>query len=148
MSEKINLLFLCTGNSCRSQMAEGWTKALKGDKIAAFSAGIEAHGLNHSAVKVMAEVGVDISQQRSKLVDEYRDMTFAAIITVCGHAQKNCPWFPGGVKTIHVGFEDPPQLAQKLADQGADAETQLDCYRRVRDQIKAFVETLPQALKL
>jgi len=146
MAEKINLLFLCTGNSCRSQMAEGWTRTLKSDEINAFSAGIETHGLNPYAVKVMAEAGVDISPQHSKLVDELTDITFAAIITVCGHAHENCPWFPGGGKVIHVGFNDPPRLAQKLADQGASTETQLDCYRQVRDKIKAFVETLPQSI--
>ncbi len=148
MTEKINLLFLCTGNSCRSQMAEGWTRLLKGDIITPFSAGIETHGLNPDAVKVMAEVGIDISRQRSKLVDELMDINFAAVITVCGHAHENCPWFPGAGKIIHVGFDDPPQLAKNLADQGADAETQLNCYRKVRDEIKAFIETLPQSLQL
>lgn len=146
MSEKLKLLFLCTGNSCRSQMAEGWTRALKGDVIEAYSAGIEAHGLNPNAVKVMAEAGVDISRQRSKLADEFLDIAFDAIITLCGHAQESCPYFPGGGKIIHVGFDDPPQIALKLAEQGADAEAQLDCYRQVRDQIKAFVATLPEAL--
>ena len=148
MAEKINILFLCTGNSCRSQMAEGWAKALKSEEITAFSAGIETHSLNPAAVKVMAEAGVDISQQRSKLVDEFLDTTFAAIITVCGHAHENCPWFPGSGKVIHVGFADPPRLAQELAAQGADNETQLNCYRQVRDKIKAFVETLPRRLHL
>ncbi len=148
MNEKINVLFLCTGNSCRSQMAEGWARALKGDRIDAFSAGIETHGLNPYAVKVMAEVGVDISQQSSKLVDELLDIKFAAVVTVCGHAQENCPWFPGGGKVIHVGFDDPPRLARQLADKGADAEAQLDCYRRVRDEIKAYIETLPESLNL
>ena len=96
----------------------------------------------------MAEAGVDISQQRSKLVGELLNQTFTAVITVCGHAPENCPWFPGGGKTIPVGFDDPPRLAQALANQGADTKTQLDCYRRVRDEIKTYVETLPQSLKL
>ncbi len=148
MTEKINLLFLCTGNSCRSQMAEGWTRLLKGDIITPFSAGIETHGLNPYAVKVMAEVGIDISRQRSKLVDEFMDINFTAVITVCSHAYENCPWFPGSGKVIHVGFDDPPQLAKNLADQGADTDAQLNCYRKVRDEIKAFVETLPQSLQL
>ncbi len=148
MTDKINLLFLCTGNSCRSQMAEGWARALKSDEINAFSAGIETHGLNPSAIKVMAEAGIDISRQHSKLVDELLNKTFTAVITVCGHAHENCPWFPGAGKVIHIGFDDPPRLAQALADQGADPETQLDCYRRVRDEIKAYIKTLPQSLKL
>jgi arsenate reductase len=148
MPKKIKILFLCTGNSCRSQMAEGWTRALKGEQIEAFSAGIETHGLNPQAVKVMAEAGIDISRQRSKLADELEDIAFDAIITVCGHAQENCPYFPDGGKIIHVGFDDPPQMARELAEQGADAEAQLDCYRRARDKIRTYVETLPESLKL
>ena len=148
MAKKVNILFLCTGNSCRSQMAEGWTRALKGKEIEAFSAGVETHGLNPQAVKVMAEAGVDISHQHSKLVDEYEDVTFDAIITLCGHALESCPYFPGGGKIIHNGFDDPPQIARELAEQGADVEAQLDCYRRVRDEIRAFVETLPESLEL
>ncbi|MEA2108618.1 MAG: arsenate reductase ArsC, partial [Pseudomonadota bacterium] len=144
--KKIKILFLCTGNSCRSQMAEGWTRVLKEKQIEAFSAGIETHGLNPSAVKVMAEAGVDISHQRSKLADEFVDIDLDAIITVCGHAHESCPYFSSGSKIIHMGFNDPPQMAQKLAEQGADEKTQLDCYRRVRDEIKAFVETLPESL--
>ncbi|WP_020588928.1 arsenate reductase ArsC [Desulfobacter curvatus] len=143
MKEKLKILFLCTGNSCRSQMAEGWTRKLKGDIIDAYSAGIETHGLNPNAVKVMAEAGVDISNQRSKLVDEFMDMELNAVITVCGHAHENCPYFPARCKVIHVGFDDPPQMARELAEQGADKEQQLDCYRKIRDEIKAFVEKMP-----
>ena len=146
MRKTLKILFLCTGNSCRSQMAEGWARHLKGDIIDAYSAGIETHGLNPNAVKVMAEAGVDISRQRSQLTDEFLDIAFDAIITLCGHAQESCPYFPGGGKIIHVGFEDPPQMAQKLAEQGTDAGAQLDCYRNVRDEIRAFIETLPEAL--
>jgi arsenate reductase len=137
--QKLKVLFLCTGNSCRSQMAEGWAKHLKGDVIEAYSAGIETHGLNASAVKVMAEAGVDISGHRSQHVDELRDIDFDYVVTVCDHAHESCPLFPGKTKVVHVGFEDPPRLAK-------DAKTEeeaLDCYRRVRDEIKAFVETLP-----
>jgi len=148
MVKKIKILFLCTGNSCRSQMAEGWTRSLKGEQIEAFSAGIETHGLNPSAVKVMAEAGVDISQQKSKLVDKFGDTDLDAVITLCGHARESCPYFPCSSKIIHVGFDDPPQLARELAAQGADAEKQVDCYRRVRDEIKAYVETLPESLDL
>ncbi|MBN1123690.1 MAG: arsenate reductase ArsC [Sedimentisphaerales bacterium] len=140
--ERMKILFLCTGNSCRSQMAEGWCKHIKSDMIEAFSAGIETHGLNRNAVKVMAEVGVDISGHRSKHVDEFKDVEFDAVITVCDHANEHCPVFSGRTKAIHVGFEDPPKLA---ANAKTDAEA-LDCYRKVRDQIREFVERLPGAL--
>jgi arsenate reductase len=146
MAKKKKVLFLCTGNSCRSQMAEGWANALKGEMIEAFSAGVETHGLNPLAVKIMAEAGVDISGQRSKLADELRDVAFDAVITLCGHARESCPYFPGNGKIIHKGFDDPPRMARELAEQGNDGEAQLDRYRRVRDQIKAFVETLPESL--
>ncbi len=142
----INLLFLCTGNSCRSQMAEGWTRALKSDQIQAFSAGIETHGLNPNAVKVMAEAGVDITGQVSQHIDEFKDTKLDVVVTVCDHAHEHCPWFPGDCKIVHVGFEDPPRLARELAAQGASEEEQLEPYRRVRDEIKAFVEGLPESL--
>ncbi len=148
MLKKIKILFLCTGNSCRSQMAEGWTRALKGEEIEAFSAGVETHGLNPLAVKVMVEAGVDISRQRSKLADELEDVAFDAIITLCGHARESCPYFPGDGKIIHVGFDDPPQMARELEAHGVNEEEQLNCYRRVRDEIKAYVETLPESLGL
>lgn len=142
ITDKIKLLFLCTGNSCRSQMAEGWTRALKGDQIDVYSAGIETHGLNPNAVKVMAEAGVDISTHRSQLVTDFPDVDFDYVVTVCGHAHETCPYFPTGAKVVHVGFDDPPKMAAELEDEQA----QLDCYRRVRDEIRAFVETLPEAL--
>ena len=96
----IKLLFLCTGNSCRSQMAEGWTRMLKSDKIEAYSAGIEKHGLNPYAVKVMAEAGVDISTQKSKLIQELPDLNFDYVITVCGNARKSCPFIPADRKSV------------------------------------------------
>ena len=138
----IRLLFLCTGNSCRSQMAEGWVRHLKSDAIEPYSAGIETHGLNRNAVQVMEEAGVDISRHHSKHVRELEGIEFDYVITVCGHANENCPVFPGKAKIIHVGFDDPPKLA-------ADARTEeeaLDHYRRVRDEIKVFVQSLPEAL--
>ena len=138
----LKILFLCTGNSCRSQMAEGWVRHLKGDQIEAYSAGIEAHGLNPDAVRVMAEAGVDISGQRSKRVGELEGAKFDYVVTVCGHAYENCPVFPGKATISHVGFDDPPRLA---ADAKTEAE-RLAPYRRVRDEIRAFVETLPTAL--
>jgi arsenate reductase len=147
MSKKINLLYLCTGNSCRSQMAEGLTRALKGDVIEAYSAGIETHGLNPNAIKVMAEVGIDITSQKSQHVDEFKETPIDVVVTVCAHAHETCPFFPSRAKIIHVGFDDPPKMARELAKNGASEEEQLDCYRRVRNQIKAFVETLPSALK-
>ncbi len=139
---KLRVLFLCTGNSCRSQMAEGWARALKGDQIDAFSAGIETHGLNPRAVKVMAEAGVDISGQRSKTVADLSTQDFDFVVTVCDHAHESCPLFPGKTKVVHVGFDDPPRLAKNAKTE----EEALSHYRRVRDEIKAFVETLPGAL--
>lgn len=143
MENKKKILFLCTGNSCRSQMAEGWAKHLKSDLFDAYSAGIEVHGLNPSAVKVMAEAGVDISCHKSQNSLEFKDIIFDVVFTVCGHANENCPLYLGKSKVIHVGFEDPPKMAKELAEKGASEEEQLDCYRRVRDEIKAFVESLP-----
>lgn len=140
---KLNVLFLCTGNSCRSQMAEGWARALKGDVIEAYSAGIETHGLNPNAVKVMAEAGVDISTHSSKHVDTLHDVRLDYVVTVCGHAHEHCPVFLGNAKVVHVGFNDPPALARQVEGD----EAKLDCYRRVRDEIRAFIETLPGALE-
>ncbi len=142
MAEKLKVLFLCTGNSCRSQMAEGWARALMGDVIDAYSAGIATHGLNPSAVKVMAEAGVDISGHQSKLLNSLRDVAFDVVVTVCGHAHETCPVFPARARVVHVGFDDPPRLAAALETE----EEQLAVYRRVRDEIRAFVETLPDAL--
>jgi len=139
---KLKILFLCTGNSCRSQMAEGWARHLKGDVIEAYSAGIETHGLNPNAVKVMAEAGVDISGHRSKHLDEVKDVPFEYVVTVCDHAHESCPVFPGTTKIVHVGFDDPPRLAK----QAQTEEEALNAYRRVRDEIQAFVESLPGAL--
>ena len=138
----MKVLFLCTGNSCRSQMAEGWARALKDEVIEAYSAGIETHGLNPRAVKVMAEAGVDISRQRSKKVDELAAVDFDYVVTVCGHANETCPmWLKGKATVVHVGFDDPPALAR-----GAKSEEEaLSHYRRVRDEIRAFVMTLPEA---
>lgn len=124
-------------------MAEGWARHLKSDLIEAYSAGIEAHGLNPNAVKVMAEAGVDISGYRSKHVDELSDVQFDYVVTVCASANAVCPIFPGMARVIHVGFDDPPKLA---ANAGTEEEA-LSHYRRVRDEIKAFVEKLPDVLK-
>jgi len=142
MADKIKVLFLCTGNSCRSQMAEGWARHLKGDVVEPFSAGIAPHGVDPRAVQVMAEAGVDMSGHCSKHVDDVRDEGFDYVVTVCDHAREHCPLFPGRTRTVHVGFEDPPRLAR---DAATDEEA-LHHYRRVRDEIRAFVLTLPGAL--
>jgi arsenate reductase (thioredoxin) len=136
MMEKQKLLVLCTGNSCRSQMAEGWFRKLRGDEFEVWSAGIESHGLNTRAVNVMKEAGVDISGHRSKLTDELMDIDFDIVITVCDSARENCPYFPGKVKRFHKSFDDPPALTRHLADKASI----LQVYRRVRDEIKKFVE--------
>jgi arsenate reductase (thioredoxin) len=141
-SKKLKILFLCTGNSCRSQMAEGWARHLKADVVEAYSAGIEIHGLNTFAVQAMAEVGVDISRHRSKHLDEVKNAEFDYVVTVCGEANEHCPIFPGKAKVVHVGFDDPPRLAI-----GAKTEEErLAPYRRVRDEIRRFVESLPDSI--
>ena len=129
------ILFLCTGNSCRSQMAEGWAKHFSDGRYQVRSAGIEKHGLNPRAVAVMAESGIDISEQTSKTVDEIEAGTIDTVFTVCGHADETCPAFPGAQVT-HVGFEDPPKLTRDMNDE----EEILSVYRRVRDEIRDFVE--------
>lgn len=139
----LKVLFLCTGNSCRSQMAEGFTRALKADQIEAFSAGVEPHGLNPLAVKAMGEAGVDISRHRSKHVNDLKDVNFDYVVTVCDDANEACPIFPGKTQVVHVGFDDPPRLAKDAKSE----EEAMRHYRRVRDQIKSFVQTLPQGLK-
>jgi len=139
--KKLKILFLCTGNSCRSQMAEGWAHALKEDVIEAYSAGIETHGMNPRAVQVMAEAGVDITKQHSKTTDEVKDVDFDVVITVCGHADETCPaWLRGKARIVHAGFDDPPKLARTAASD----EEALGHYRRVRDEIKSFIEKLPE----
>ena len=123
-------------------MAEGWARQLKPGIVDAYSAGIEKHGLNSHAVRVMAEAGVDISRHRSKTPSELAPVEFDYVVTVCGHANENCPVFPGPGRVVHAGFDDPPKLTAHLPE----GEEKLAVYRRVRDQIRAFVETLPEAL--
>lgn len=141
-AERLKVLFLCTGNSCRSQMAEGWARALKSEAIEAYSAGIETHGLNSRAVLVMAEAGVDISGQESKNLDDLRGVAFDYVVTVCDHAHETCPVFPTGARVVHAGFDDPPRLAKDAATE----EDRLAPYRRVRDEIRAYIESLPESL--
>ncbi len=142
-SEKLRILFLCTGNSCRSQMAEGWARALKSEELEAYSAGIEKHGLNPHAVQVMAEAGIDISGQQSNTVDELGAIQFDTVITVCGHADEHCPTMLGSPRVIHIGFDDPPKLARAAKTE----EEKLSHYRRVRDEIRALIEQLPDRLR-
>ena len=134
---KPKVLFLCTGNSCRSQMAEGWARALLSERIEPYSAGIETHGMNPNAVQVMREAGIDITSQTSKLVTSLSEVPFDLVVTVCGHADEHCPTFKQRTKVVHVGFDDPPKLAKSAATE----EEALSHYRRVRDEIRHFVET-------
>lgn len=142
MNDKLKVLFLCTGNSCRSQMAEGLCNSLNGDVIESYSAGIVKHGLNPFAVKAMLEIGIDISGHFSKTVEEMEQKDFDYVVTVCDNAHETCPYFPAKTGIIHRGFDDPPRLAR-------DAETEeeaLTHYRRVRDEIRDFVALLPGVL--
>ena len=127
---KKRVLFLCTGNSCRSQMAEGLINHDFAGRIAAFSAGTEPHGLNPRAVQVMAEVGIDIAGHSSDHLDKYAQESFDYVITLCGDANEKCPLFFGGVRRLHIGFDDPPKA------QGTEEQV-LNVYRRVRDKIRA-----------
>jgi arsenate reductase len=142
MDRKPVVLFLCTGNSCRSQMAEGWARHLKGDVLKAASAGVAPSTLNADAVRVMAEAGVDISGHWSKHVEDLAAQPIDYVVTVCDHAHETCPVFSGGAKIIHHSFDDPPHLAAEAKSE----EERLAPYRRVRDEIRAFVESLPEAL--
>jgi arsenate reductase len=146
MEKKIKILYLCTGNSCRSQMAEGWTRHLKSNQIEAFSAGIETHGLNPHMIEVMDEAGVDVSNQKSENIRDFAEHDLDVVITVCGHAHETCPVFPANCKVVHTGFPDPPKMAKELAEKGATEKEQLDCYRSVRDKIKEYILTLPESL--
>ena len=138
----LKILFLCTGNSCRSQMAEGWGRHLYPDRYEFYSAGIENHGLNPLAVRVMAEAGVDISTQYSKLLSELESITFDYVITVCDHAHEQCPLFAGKAIKLHQEFPDPPRLARTAASE----EEALGHYRNVRDAIREYLVNLPSIL--
>ena len=139
---KINIMFLCTGNSCRSQMAEGWARKYWGEEFNVFSAGTNKHGMNERAMKVMKEAGVDLGSHFSKTLEELPPVTFDFVITVCGHAHENCPYFPGG-KVVHAGFEDPPSLTKTMTNE----EEILGVYRRVRDEIESFVKNIKTVLE-
>lgn len=140
-----HILFLCTGNSCRSQMAEAWAKYLypNSNKYKFYSAGTVTHGLNPRAVQVMLEAGIDISEYTSKTTTDlhakYPDVVFDIVFTVCDNAREACPVIPGG-KMIHVGFDDPPYLARDIQDQ----QKILNVYRRVRDEIQNFLQNIEE----
>jgi len=136
------ILFLCTGNSCRSQMAEAWTNYLRKDDYDAYSAGISPKGVDPRAAKVMSEAGVDISGQESKDIDSLGDRAFDYVVTLCDNANEACPFFPAKTKVLHRGFDDPPRFAEGMQDE----EEALSHYRRVRDEIKAFVEDMEKEL--
>ena len=141
--KQIKILFLCTGNSCRSQMAEAFTRHLINDRIDAYSAGIAPKAVDPRAIKVMSEIGIDISSQQSKSTNDMKDMEFDFVITLCDNAQKTCPTFPAKTSVFHMGFDDPP----KLAANSQNEKEALEHYRRVRNEIKIFVKQLPDILK-
>ncbi|PKN61714.1 MAG: arsenate reductase [Deltaproteobacteria bacterium HGW-Deltaproteobacteria-15] len=142
MAEKVRILYLCTGNSCRSQMAEAFTNSLKGHEFEAYSAGVSPKGVDPKAIKAMAEVGIDISAQRSKDSRELLGHDFDFVITLCDNAKEACPYFPARTRVMHRGFDDPPKLAAGARDE----EEAMSHYRRVRDEIKDLVESLPAVL--
>lgn len=139
--DKVNVLFLCTGNSCRSQMAEGWARHLKSDLIEAYSAGIRPIGVSSRAIRAMAEAGVDISMHRSEHIDDLDGVDFDYVVTMCDNAARNCPAFTGKAKLVHRPFDDPYFAS-------GSEEQIMATFQRVRDQIRAFVETLPDSLKI
>ncbi|MFB0553804.1 MAG: arsenate reductase ArsC [Phycisphaerae bacterium] len=138
--EKIKVLFICTGNSCRSQIAEGWARHLKGNVINAYSAGIRPIDVSSRAIKVMAEAGVDISMHKSKHIDEFSEIDFDYVVTLCDNAAENCPVFSGKAKVIRKPFDDPYFAS------GSEEEI-MATFRKVRDDIRTFIETLPNCLE-
>ena len=138
--EKIKVLFLCTGNSCRSQIAEGWASHLKGSIIDVYSAGIRPIGVSSRAIKVMSEEGVDISSHKSQHLDEFSEIDFDYVITLCDNAAENCPVFSGQAKVFHKPFEDPYFAS------GSEEEI-LETFRKVRNEIREFIEEMPNNLK-
>ncbi|MHC4580334.1 MAG: arsenate reductase ArsC [Planctomycetota bacterium] len=138
---KTRVLFVCTGNACRSQMAEGWARQLRSDTIEAYSAGVSPAGVSTRATAVMAEAGVDISAHRSQHVSEFADMSFDYVVTLCGHAEQKCPVFGGAAKHVHRAFDDPVMVIGSI-------EQIMAAFRRARDEIRAFVETLPESLEV
>jgi arsenate reductase len=137
---KTRVLFVCTGNACRSQMAEGWARYLKSDVMEAHSAGVSPAGVSTRVIAVMAEAGVDFSAHRSQHVDEFAGMDFDYVVTLCGNAERKCPVFGGGAKHIHMGFDDPIMVI-------GTTDQVMAAFRKARDEIREFVETLPGSLE-
>ena len=138
--KKTKVLFLCTGNACRSQMAEGWARHLKSDVIEAYSAGVWPAGVSSRAINVMAEAGVDISSHKSQHVDEFAEIEFDYVVTLCDNAREQCPVFAGNAKVVHKAFDDPVMMI------GTNDQI-IAAFRRARDEIRAFVETMPESLE-
>jgi arsenate reductase len=134
-SKNKNILVLCTGNSCRSQMAHGYLKAFTKGHATVYSAGVETHGLNPRAVWAMDEDGIDISQHTSNHIDEYKGIDFDLVLTVCDHARETCPWFPSGAELIHHSFSDPSKL------KGTEEEIKA-AFRKTRAEIKEYSQVL------
>jgi arsenate reductase (thioredoxin) len=134
---KKNILVLCTGNSCRSQIAEGYLRFFAGDKASVFSTGIETHGVNPRAIAVMKEDKIDISHHTSNNIDEYRNIDFDLIFTVCDNAKERCPYFPSSAIRVHYNFPDPAKA------QGTEQEI-MDQFRTVREMIKSYCKKLIQ----
>jgi arsenate reductase len=131
-----SVIFLCTGNSARSQMAEGMMRYLRGNEFEVFSAGTEPKGIHPLAIEVLTEIGIDISSHRSKHLEEYLNREFDYIVTLCDHAAKNCPLFPGPGEIIHRGFSDPAAVE-------GSGEEKLEMFRSVRDALKEFMLSFP-----
>jgi arsenate reductase len=142
LTDKKRVLFLCTGNSCRSQMAEAWTRQLRRDEFEPYSAGVKPKHVDPRAVKAMAEVGIDISAQASKDIEALAHLAFDYVVTLCDKARESCPFFPARTKVMHKGFDDPPRLALEAKTE----EEAMAHYRRVRDEIRDFVEGLTKGL--
>ncbi len=132
------ILVLCTGNSCRSQIAEGYLRKFSGDKAVVYSAGVETHGVNPKAIKIMAEDGIDISDHTSNNIDEYTNIDFDFVITVCDNAKERCPYFPTNAKKFHHNFPDPAKAS------GSDEEVKAE-FRAVREMIKEYCEDFVKA---
>ncbi len=138
--KRIRVLFICTGNACRSQIAEGWARELRGDTIEAYSAGVRPIGVSPKAIEIMAEADVDISAHRSKHIDELSDIDFDYVVTLCDSAAQSCPVFPGKAKVIHKPFTDPYFAC------GTEKEV-MTVFRKIRDEIRSFIETMPKSLE-
>ncbi|WFB37924.1 arsenate reductase ArsC [Kiritimatiellota bacterium B12222] len=146
MAAQLHVLFLSTGNACRSQMAEAWARSLKSDVITAYSAGVDVQKIYPQTLNAMAEVDLDLQEHSVQHITDFKQTQIDVVITLCDHAHETCPWFPENAKVVHVGFEDPRHLANTVAEAGGSEEEQFEFYRIVRDDIRRFVEGLPDNL--